>query len=183
MSYGLLETSFIWKSLHAIVGPFYPQPLPQIPQNFKKRLLLQRVMLFSKEIEQVYLREQRQFVSILLESSWVCWKRARGSWNFAFSLLAKIVIQAWRALTGKGHSGSTQSSFLFLLVYRRLLFLLSLSRNGTFFLFCLLREDGFFKFQQWCSVGEQKCMELAVRDLHLLAFKRSVLLSSLFPQK
>lgn len=133
MSCSLLETSFIWKSLHAIVGPFHPQPLPQIPQNFKKRLLLQRVMLFSKEIEQVYLREQRQFVSILLESSWVCWKRTRGSWNFAFSLLAKIVIQAWRALTGKGHSGSTQSSFLFLLVYRRLLFLLSLSRNGTFF--------------------------------------------------
>lgn len=153
------------------VNPLHSKPLLQSPPNCKKVL--------SKEVEQINLREQRQFVRVW-ESSWVCWKRKRGSRNFAFSLLVKYCDPGTKGIFFKGHSGPTQSPFLFLLVYRRLLFLLSLSRNGTIFYSVYSEGMAFSSFNNDAVQVSSCVLELASRDLHLLASKGSLLLPSLF---
>lgn len=73
-------------------------------------------------------------------------------------------------------------SFLFLLVYRKLLFLLSLSRNGTFFYSVYSDRMAFSSFNNDTVQVSSCVLELASRYLHMLTSKGSLLLSSLFTQ-
>lgn len=72
------------------------------------------------------------------------------------------------------HSGSTQSPFLFLLVWKRLLFLFYLSRDGAFFYPICSERMAFSSFNNGVVKVRSCMLEVVSRDLHMLASKAPI---------